>query len=101
MEIKSLKVIDTKPSYKEVYINDSFVNKKIEYTTKTYLINGDITVSIRFLYGGTDEMFNEELLDLLDSKKEAKAFLKVDEKRKLEDRIYKLEELLDKHNIDY
>lgn len=100
MEIKSLKVIDTKPSYKEVYINDSFVNKKIEYTTKTYLINGYITVSIN-VPSGTNETFNKILLDLLDNKKEAKAFLKVDEKRKLEDRIYKLEELLDKYNIDY
>lgn len=96
MKIDSINVIDTKTEYVEIKKNNP-----VKYVTKTYLINGDITVSIKFLYGGTDEMFNEELLDLLDSKKEAKAFLKVDEKRKLEDRIYKLEELLDKYNIDY
>lgn len=96
MKIDSLNIIDTKIEYVEIKKNNP-----VKYVTKIYLINGYITVSIRFLYGGIDEMFNEELLDLLDSKKEAEAFLEVDEKRKLEDRIYKLEELLDKHNIDY
>lgn len=48
----------------------------MKYVTKIYLINGNITVSIKFLYGGIDEIFNEELLDLLDSKKEAEAFFK-------------------------
>lgn len=100
MEIKSLKVIDTKPSYKEVYINDSFVNKKIEYTTKTYLINGYITVSIN-VSSGTNETFNKILLDLLDNKKEAAPFLKENSESDLLRRIYELEEILDKNNIDY
>lgn len=100
MKIDSLKVIDTKPNYKEVYINDSFRNKKIEYTTKTYLINGYITVSID-ISSGTNETFNTILLDLLNSKKEAEDFLTENDTPDLLRRIYELEEILDKHNIDY
>lgn len=100
MKINSIKVIDTKPSYKEVYINDSFRNKEIEYTNKTYLINGYITVSID-ISSGTNETFNEILLNLLNSEEEAKAFLKENNNSDLLRRIYELEELLDKHNIEH
>lgn len=101
MKIDTLKVINTNPNYKEIYKNNNFTSTPIEYTNMTYLINDNITVSIEFPYGGSEFYFNATLLALLDSEEEAKVFLKEDSESNLIKRICELEELLDKHNIDY
>ena len=101
MKIDTLKVISTKPTYKEIYKNNNFTSKPIEYTSMTYLINENITVSIEFPFGRIDKMYDAILLDLLDSREEAKVFLKEDSESNLAKRICDLEEILDKHNIKY